>query len=122
MARSRTNTLEREIGRELDVLKSHLVQLTDLVEQYGEKKGADVAASLSGKAQEFLDQARSTSTYLTDRIAGLLNGGESIAEHARDLASHEIERVATAVAERPLTSLACAIGAGVAIGWLLSRR
>ncbi|WP_119420644.1 hypothetical protein [Desertibaculum subflavum] len=122
MARSRGNTIEREIGRELDVLKTHLVQLTGLVEQYGEKKGADVAASLSDKAQEFLDQARSTSTYLSDNIASLLNGSGAMAKQARDLASHEIERVETAVAERPLTSLACAIGAGVAIGWLLGRR
>lgn len=122
MARSRANTIEREIGRELDVLKTHLVQLTGLVEQYGEKKGADVAASLSDKAQEFLDQAHSTSTYLSDHIASLLNGGGAMAKQAQDLASHEIERVETAVAERPLTSLACAIGAGVAIGWLLGRR
>lgn len=122
MARSRSNTVEREIGREIDVLKTHLVQLTDLVEQYGEKKGADVAASLSGKAQEFLDQARSTSAYLSDNVAALFNGGGEMAKQARDLAAHEIERVETAVAERPLTSLACAIGAGVAIGWLLGRR
>lgn len=122
MARSRGNTIEREIGRELDVLKTHLVQLTGLVEQYGEKKGADVAASLSDKAQEFLDQARSTSTYLSDNISSLLNGSGAMAKQARDLASQEIERVETVVAERPLTSLACAIGAGVAIGWLLGRR
>jgi ElaB/YqjD/DUF883 family membrane-anchored ribosome-binding protein len=122
MARSRTHTIEREIGRELDVLKSHLGQLTDLVEQYGEKKGADVAASLSGKAKEFLDQARSTSTYLSDHVSDLLNGGGEMAKHARDVAAREVERVEHAVAERPLTSLACAIGAGVALGWLLSRR
>ena len=122
MARSRTHTIEREIGRELDVLKSHLGQLTDLVEQYGEKKGADVAASLSGKAKEFLDQARNTSTYLSDHVSDLLNGSGEMAKHARDVAAREVERVETAVAERPLTSLACAIGAGVALGWLLSRR
>lgn len=122
MARSRSDSIEREIGRELDVLKSHLVQLTDLVEQYGEKKGADVAASLSGKAKEFLDQARSTSTYLTDHVADLFNGGGDVARHARDVATREVERVEHAVAERPLTSLACAIGAGVALGWLLGRR
>lgn len=122
MARSRTHTIEREIGRELDMLKSHLGQLTDLVEQYGEKKGADVAASLSGKAKEFLDQARSTSTYLSDHVADLLNGSGEMAKQAREFAAHEVERVEHAVAERPLTSLACAIGAGVALGWLLSRR
>lgn len=122
MARSRTSTIEREIGRELEVLKSHLGQLTELVEQYGEKKGADVAVSLSGKAQEFLDQARSTSSYLTDYVADLIDGGGAAAKRARDVAAHEIERVEHAVAERPLTSLVCAVGAGVAVGWLLSRR
>ena len=122
MARSRTSSVEREISRELDVLKSHLGQLTDLVEQYGEKKGTEVAASLSGKAKEFLDQARSTSAYLTDHVADLLNGSGEVARHAREVAAREVERVEHAVAERPLTSLACAVGAGVALGWLLSRR
>ncbi len=122
MARSRASSVEREIGRELDVLKTHLVQLTDLVEQYGEKKGADIAASLSGKAKEFLDQARSTSTRLGDEMSELLGEGASMARHARDLANGELERVEAAVAERPITSLLCAVGAGVAVGWLIGRR
>jgi ElaB/YqjD/DUF883 family membrane-anchored ribosome-binding protein len=122
MGRSRASTVEREIGRELAVLRTQLGQLTELVEEYGEKKGTEVAASLSGKAKEFLDHARNTSDYLADYVSDLVNGRGEMVKHARDVASREVERVEHAVADRPLAALLCAVGAGIALGWLLSRR
>lgn len=122
MARARAATVERQLSRELDSLKQQLGQLTELVEQYGQKKGDDVAASLSAKAAEFLDLARSTSGRIGDEWNSILDRGEALKQRASDAAMAEIDRAEAVITERPFASVVAALGVGAVIGWCLSRR
>lgn len=122
MARARAATVERQLGRELESLKQQLGQLTELVEQYGQKKGDDVASLLSAKAAEFLEMAKSTSGRIGDEWLSLLDRGDQLKQRASDAATAEYERAEAVIAERPFTSVIAALGIGAVIGWCISRR
>ncbi len=122
MARGRVTTAERQLGQELESLKQQLTQLTDLVEQYGQKKGEDVASLLTAKASEFLDMARSTSGRIGDEWHSLLERGDALKQRAGEAAVAEYERAEAAIAERPFTSVIAALGIGAVVGWCLASR
>lgn len=105
-------------------LEGRLRALEKDIERLGRKAGRQASAGLSGAGDRIGDAVASAVNDVVERLrsGGRVAGGEAVrfgndaARYSAKLGNDALDRVAGEVEQRPLITLAVAIGVGILIG------
>ncbi len=104
MSEKTTSPETEDLQAQIHSLKEDVANLTGMLRDMGERKVSAARESAVSRAQDALE----TSTQV------LKEGREKAGRQAETLEAH--------ITEKPLQATAIALGLGVALGWLSSRR
>jgi ElaB/YqjD/DUF883 family membrane-anchored ribosome-binding protein len=123
MAFRRTARASDEIAAEVSRLKEQLAQLTASIEASAKSGGGEAVRTVGDRAREFLKQATTFVDSFSRDVRDVAADSASMAAgRIRDTAYESTERLEEAIRQRPLTSVAIAVGIGCLLSMLVHRR
>lgn len=105
---------ERDLSQEFDALKHDLAQVRKDLKNLADA-GSDAAGKAAGEAGAARDRLESEVRQLVDRL-------RAASSSAMDGEQEMMDDMRRRVGDKPMTSLLTALGIGLAVGWLASRR
>ena len=123
MAFRRTARASDDIASEVAALKKQLAQLAASIEASAKSEGGDAVRAVGERARDFLHQATAfVEGFGRDVRDVATDSAHATADHIRATAHEGTERLEDAIRQRPLTSVAVALGVGCLLSLLLHRR
>lgn len=112
-----------DFATEVAALKKQLAQLASSIEASAKSEGGEAVRAVGDRARDFLAQA----TTFVDGFSRDVRDIASDSAHAavsqvKATARESTERLEDTIRERPLTSIAIAVGVGCLLSLLLHRR
>ena len=118
MARARTNhnspTQLKDLMRDLETLRDDFGKLTKHMERLANDTGGDVLDDVKGRLNSFATTVDGLITNIGDRGSAAINGIDTLRENIT-------QNVEETVRERPLTTVAIALGVGFMLSSAMRR-
>ncbi|TWT15332.1 YqjD family protein [Reyranella sp. CPCC 100927] len=112
-----------DFASEVAALKKQLAQLASSIEASAKSEGGDAVRAVGDKARDFLSQATSfVDGFSRDFRDVASERAHAAVSHVKATAREGSERLEDTIRERPLTSIAVAVGVGCLLSLLLHRR
>ena len=123
MAFRRTARASDDFASEVSALKKQLAQLAASIEASAKSEGGDAVRVVGDRARDFLQQATTFVEGFSRDVRDVASdSAHAAASHIRAAAHESTERLEDAIRQRPLTSIAIALGVGCLLSMLLHRR
>ncbi|TXL82015.1 hypothetical protein FHP25_02820 [Vineibacter terrae] len=108
---------------EVAALKKQLAQLAASIEASAKSEGGDAVRAVGDRARDFLAQATSFVDGFGRDVRDMASdSAHAAASHVRTAAREGTERLEDTIRDRPLTSVAVALGIGCLVALLIHRR
>jgi len=112
-----------DFATEVAALKKQLAQLASSIEASAKSEGGDAVRAVGDKARDFLSQATTfVDSFSRDVRDVASDSAHAAVSHVKATARESTERLEDAIRDRPLTSIAIAVGVGCLLSLLLHRR
>lgn len=121
MARNAATSMT-DFSREVAAMKKQIAHLAASIEDTA-KEGGSTASSIADSGRRLLSQATALVDDLAHRARDSVSEGAHVAyDRARTVAHNTEEALEETIRERPLTSVAVALGVGALLALMLRRR
>ena len=123
MAMRRSAAAADDFANEVAALKKQLAQLASSIEASAKSEGGDAVRAVGDKARDFLSQATSFVDGFSRDVRDIASDrAHAAVSQVKATAREGSERLEETIRERPLTSIAIAVGVGCLLSLLLHRR